>query len=669
VGLFILLRRIERWLHQHIFKVGWLITQSYQTTTILYYTFFLPGVILHEVIYWLAAGMLNVRAEHAIQWPEPQEVGELKLNFVQLSSRAGSHRKAIISMTPLLAGLVIIWVIANNIFQITAVIETMSGGELNAVATGFGQLTGTPDFWLWVYFIFTISNTMFPTIPKDLRGWRSILGGGVAIALVLAVIGLGGEIFSALQSPLSNVINVLQITFLLLMGIDVLMVLALGTIEYAIERFTGRSATFRRGKMITMTREEAIEERQKERERQRRRAERARRRAAADSGPTSIYALSLPVPGAPGDVATTEFETGDSPQTIQDREEDLAARISIPTRETSGPTTDEHDEDKPIRPDDTEAAKQKFARTAQRSDVKRESPDVRAENEATEQDVDNKQAAISASDLSSAAAASPRFRREIRTESEQIPPRTRKVPDKSTETPVTKDRHPPTSPRRSRFSEPSEAARQPGAATGSQDGTAASKSSDTQTTKITKPEDSRFTISPFRSQTPSGNDTSTRTKPGTSSQPSRFSRSSQSQARDEEKATSKSSTVGGTHPKQLVDEADDKDDDDESILRRQRAAANGVSDLFDRFRSSSDDKTESEEGDVASKRLDQLRNSLNTPTRSSCGSSRPAPKPRFGGEGNKEGEASDEEIVYEDLEGYDHIDNDNDEADIDYDDE
>jgi hypothetical protein len=64
-------------MHQHIFKVGWLVTKKLRTTTTLYYTIFLPGVFLHEIVLWFIAGILNVRAERAIAWPEQQAIGEL----------------------------------------------------------------------------------------------------------------------------------------------------------------------------------------------------------------------------------------------------------------------------------------------------------------------------------------------------------------------------------------------------------------------------------------------------------------------------------------------------------------------------------------------------------------------------------------------------------------
>ncbi|MEO1163458.1 MAG: hypothetical protein AAFV98_06745, partial [Chloroflexota bacterium] len=330
--MFILLRRVERWLHQHVFKVGWLVTQNYQTTTILYYTVFLPGVLLHEIVYWLAAGIFNVRAEGDIKWPDEQEVGELKLNFIKLAPRTGTYRKAFITSAPLLVGLVCIWLVANNIFDITTVVQTVRSGEINDVVAAWQLLSGAPLFWLWVYIIFTIANTMFPTVPKDLRGWRSILLGFGVVAVALLVLGVGGEIFEALQTPLSQLISVLQSTFILIMLIDVMMVLVLGLIEYTIERSTGRSATFRRGKMITMTREEVLAEREKERERQQKAREREVKKQAAQSITQSIYALPFATPGSPKDIGITALDSliEAVPDEVEETIEEATSEPSMP---------------------------------------------------------------------------------------------------------------------------------------------------------------------------------------------------------------------------------------------------------------------------------------------------------------------------------------------------
>lgn len=351
--MFILLRRMERWLHQEVFKVGWLATHDYQTTTILYYTFFLPGVFIHEIIYWLVAGALGVRANRSLKWPDKQEIGELKLDFVQLSNRAGTIRKALISVAPMIFGLAFIWYIAANVFDIMSVVGMMSTGELGDVAAGVKLLIAAPLFWLWVYIIFTIANTMYPTVPKDLQGWRIIFLGIGAVTIVVLLLGIGGQVFEVLQNPLDEIIAVLQTMLFLLIGIDFVMVLVLGTIEYTIEHITGNSATIQGGKLVTVTRQEALEEREKARERERRRAERQRNRAAT-SGPSSVYLLPFSIPGAPGEEPITKVIEEETAKTVpEEKEEEPIKEVpaSMPLfgglaeREKPAPKEEESEED------------------------------------------------------------------------------------------------------------------------------------------------------------------------------------------------------------------------------------------------------------------------------------------------------------------------------------
>ena len=303
--LFILLRQIERWLHQHIFKVGWLLSHNYETTTILYYTIFLPGVLLHEVIYWLMAGVLNVRADRAIQWPEKQEIGNLQLNFIKLSPKANPLKKAVIAATPLITGLLAIWIIAVNIFQLETAMEIAATGSLEDIAHAMSVLTSTADFWLWFYISFTIANTMFPTIPKDMKGWWQIGGVVVVILVALLILGIGQNLLGDLTLSLGQILNSLSLILVLTITINIIMVIILGAIESAIERITGHSATFQKGKMITMTREEVLKLKQEQQEK--RLATRATpRRKTATTDPISIYMLEFPIPGPPGQEPITK---------------------------------------------------------------------------------------------------------------------------------------------------------------------------------------------------------------------------------------------------------------------------------------------------------------------------------------------------------------------------
>lgn len=286
--LFVAFRRVERWLHQHIFKVGWLLTNNFQITTILYYSLFLPGIVLHELCVWLLAGLLRVRAERAISFPAAQEIGELRLNFIRLSPQAGRIRKFIISLAPLAAGIGALWLLAEGVFRWRTALVPLDAGGIDALAVALQTVVRTADFWLWFYLAFVIANTMFPALPL-LQNWRHK---AIAAIVLLVLAYLARTIDSGFSLAL---LESLGVALLQVLAFNLLVVAGLGTAESLIERVTGKSASFVDGKMIAMSREEA-------------RAWRAeQRRASSSSQPLAkpkpfrtIYDFPLPIPGPPG---------------------------------------------------------------------------------------------------------------------------------------------------------------------------------------------------------------------------------------------------------------------------------------------------------------------------------------------------------------------------------
>ncbi len=301
------MRQIEQWLHRHIFKVGWLVTKNFRTTTILYYTFFLPGVFVNQFVSWLTAGLLDVRADRQIKWPEKQEVGELHLDFVKYSNKTSDWKRALIDIAPFVAGLALVLFIADNILDVGSAITTMEGGDVDSVSLGIQQLFSQSDFWLWAYLLFAISNTMNPDFSLLKKySWLLLILGGVALA-PLFFLGVGERVVGeALTGPVASILNALSTAFVIIIVFNFLALVILATVENSIEYITGDSATFKNGKMIVMTREEAIAEREKERKR----AQRQRsRKTPAETGPPSVYKLSLPIPGSPGDESVTSLPT------------------------------------------------------------------------------------------------------------------------------------------------------------------------------------------------------------------------------------------------------------------------------------------------------------------------------------------------------------------------
>ena len=291
---------MEHWLHQHIFKLGWLLTKDFHITTILYYTFFLPGVVLYECVIWLTAGILDVQAERAFQMPAKQEIGELKLNFVRIARRASLLKTTIIQIMPLVVGLSIIWAITFQILQIDETIAQIEATSIRATAGSLGGLTSAVDFWFWTYVAFTISNTMLPD-PGVLRRLRwLLLPVGAVIALLLFLPIDQALVNDILYNYVLVFLQVLLAVFVVMTVLDFLGVLVLGTLESIVERITGDSATFENGKMVVMRREEVLERRKQERERARARQREQPALPTTQAGPPSVYNLAFPVPGPPG---------------------------------------------------------------------------------------------------------------------------------------------------------------------------------------------------------------------------------------------------------------------------------------------------------------------------------------------------------------------------------
>ena len=297
-GLFILFRQMERWLHQHIFKVGWLLTRNSRVTTALYYTLFAPGILLHEVVSWLVAGILNVHATQSLAWPQSQEIGELRLNFVRISTNIPRWKRFVISLAPLVAGMLFTWHVAENVFQLDTIFAMMSSGSLVDVGAALGRLLATPDFWLWFYLLFTVSNTMFARTERSISNAQSLLSAVTVIVAAIVLVGVTSATFSYVSSPFENALSVLSELLVLLIAVNFVATIFLGTIESTIERFSDHSVTFRGGRMEMVTRQQLIEEREKERARAKRRA--AKAAAPLKAAPiTSVYKLAFPIPGGP----------------------------------------------------------------------------------------------------------------------------------------------------------------------------------------------------------------------------------------------------------------------------------------------------------------------------------------------------------------------------------
>ena len=229
---------VESWVHSHLYGIGWVLTSDKKSATALYYLLLSPGVIVHEFTQYIMAGALNVKIKRVIAWPQGQEDGTLRLDFVQIKE-ANRVQAALIGAAPLFTGLAIIWAISNHILNLEEVLTALGTADVQVIGTALKHVSSTPDFYLWLYVLFTVSNAMLPT-PADRRGWPLVilLFGGVLLFLVL--IGVGHVLLQTFTGPVAHGLDLLSTAFLTVLIVEIPGMVLIAFIEELLERATKR---------------------------------------------------------------------------------------------------------------------------------------------------------------------------------------------------------------------------------------------------------------------------------------------------------------------------------------------------------------------------------------------------------------------------------------------
>lgn len=244
---------MERWIHSHLYGVGWLLTNDKKSATALYYVILFPGVFVHEFTQWLVAGALNVKTRRVTSWPEAQDDGTLRLDFVQIQS-AGWLKAAIIGASPLVAGMSLVWLISNQILDFGDFVTALGTGDLQIIGPALRELAGKTDFFIWLYLMFTIGNAMLPT-PADRQGWPLVIGIFGVVLFFLVVIGSGEVLLETFTGPVATGVRRLSTAFVTVVLVEIPGIVAIGFLEEILERLTRRKFDYSRPTRRRRTRE------------------------------------------------------------------------------------------------------------------------------------------------------------------------------------------------------------------------------------------------------------------------------------------------------------------------------------------------------------------------------------------------------------------------------
>jgi hypothetical protein len=247
LGLFglstLLLSRMRMLVQQRIQGLTALAGGSKRSGIYLYSIIFLPGIILHELSHFFAAGLLGVPTgdiDILPRFSDEAESNRVALGKVHIA-KTDFVRSSIIGAAPFIFGCLGLYTVV--LLSFPELIKAGSGPELvNAIMAMNEQLTDWKSI-LWLYLTFSIGNTMFVS-KEDTQAWP------VLVVLVVILVGLAvftGHIdwWSDSVLPfLRGLARALLVSFWVSMTVTWVISAWLWLIQKALEQLTGKKLVY-----------------------------------------------------------------------------------------------------------------------------------------------------------------------------------------------------------------------------------------------------------------------------------------------------------------------------------------------------------------------------------------------------------------------------------------
>jgi len=239
----VLLVNVVRWIHRHMHGVAYLLTGSPDMALVLYALPLLPGVLLHELSHALMAFILRVRTSGLTMFPRRDANGHVALGSVMVE-QVDVVRASLIGLAPLFFGCGAVLLIGQQVFGVADLGSVLVSGEGPAIANALGQLFQTPDAWLWLYLIFSISNAMLPS-SSDREPWPPVILFVVVVFIVVLVTDQG-VMLQTLAAPVSAGVAWLTAALAITLAVDVPVMLLIALLERGAGSLRGQRVYYSR---------------------------------------------------------------------------------------------------------------------------------------------------------------------------------------------------------------------------------------------------------------------------------------------------------------------------------------------------------------------------------------------------------------------------------------
>jgi len=219
VVLFALIE-LGRWVTRQVQTIGWLMTGDVDVTMIAYYLLMFPGILLHELSHFVTARMLGIRVTNFSLGPRRRKNAKtVELGSVSVYS-GGTIRDSLVGVAPFVAGTAVLLLVSYMVFDVGALGRVWAAQGWTGFFSTVATLPQTPDFWLWLYIIFAVSNAMMPS-AADRQPWL-LAGLYVSGVVVVAwVVGLFGYLSGAVWDNVLGALQILTLAFLFTVLVNV----------------------------------------------------------------------------------------------------------------------------------------------------------------------------------------------------------------------------------------------------------------------------------------------------------------------------------------------------------------------------------------------------------------------------------------------------------------
>lgn len=208
---------LNRWITMQVQIIGYRLTGHEQVAVIVYYLLLLPGIVLHEVSHALVAVILGLKVGKFSLGPRAKG-RYVQLGSVQVTS-GGLLRDSLVGLAPFLSGTIVLLLVSYQVFNVGALGAAWLAAGWRGIFAAVPGLWRVPDFWLWAYLIFAVSNAMTPS-PADREPWRMAI---LFLALALAIAWLVGALAPAAQAlapEVAGALPVLTLSFIFTLALD-----------------------------------------------------------------------------------------------------------------------------------------------------------------------------------------------------------------------------------------------------------------------------------------------------------------------------------------------------------------------------------------------------------------------------------------------------------------